>query len=176
MKYNINELLDKKKELDSQISEMLNINQVDLTYEKQNFKDLHNNTEKAYELRPQKSLDQFSQKFNGLVSELSEIKTAISIFNAQETSALLYKRESVRNKITYLNNVKRALTPIQPNQGRKVTRHDVNNVALEVVDFEIRPMFEVEVVEKQLNEASAEERKLNTQIQRVNLNAEIELE
>ncbi len=173
-KYNINELLEKKKELESQIQEELNIDSNTLVYQKEKLKDLQNNIDRDIEVRPKKSLNEYSQKHNGLVSELSKIKTAISKFNAEFVSENLYKREASRNKIEYLKRIKSNLKK-DKQEGRRVTRTNSDGVALEIVDFEIRPMFEYEEVEKLINQTSAEERKLNTEIQKINLNAEIEL-
>lgn len=173
--YNINELLEMKKELENQIMEELNVNAIDLIYEKQTIRDLTNkDNNREIEIRKQIDLNNFSMKYNGLVKRLSEIKTAIAKFNADKISELLYNRESARNRIEYLKRLKTNIKK-DKQEGRNVTRQNSEGVALEIVDFEVRPMFELEDIEKQLNETCAEERKLNTEIQRINLNAQIEL-
>lgn len=174
-KYNINELLEKKKELEEQILENLTINEQDLIYEKQTINDVINKgNNRTIETRKQITLKNFTQKFNNLIVELSKIKTTIIEFNAVNTSDLLHDRESTRNKIGYLKVIKSNLKK-DVQQGRKITRQNNNGETIEFVDFEIKPMFEMDEVEKQLNESCAEERKLNTEIQKINLNAEIEL-
>lgn len=174
--YNINELLEKKKELETQITEVLGeLNSKELTYEKQTFIDLVNKTEKEFEIKKKQDLTQFSQKYLGLVDELAKIKTAISKFNADNVAELLYKREKARTTLQYLKKIKETL-PKNKNVGTKVHRQNSEGVALEVVDYEIVPLFNIEAVEKRLNETAAEERKVNTEIQKINLNATIDLE
>lgn len=174
-KYNLNELLERKKELETKIQEENNINANNLVYEKQTIVDVNNTkNSRVIETRPQVSLNDFTMKFNGLLNELTKIKTEIVKFNAENNINLLNKRESAREKIKYLTKIKQNLKK-DKQEGRKTTRTDNTGVALEYVDFTIKPMFDIEEVEKQLNESSAEERKLNTQIQKINLNAQIEL-
>lgn len=174
--YNINELLERKKELEEQLVETSNFQQTDLVYEKQKIVDVTNKgNNREIETRKQISLNDFTMKYNGLLNELSKIKIAIAKFNAENTSELLYKRESARNRIEYLRKIKSNLKK-DKQEGRKVTRQNNEGETLEFVDFEIRPMFTIEEVEKQFNETAAEERKLNTQIQKINLDAKISLE
>ena len=56
-----------------------------------------------------------------------------------------------------------------------MNRQDKDGVALEISDFKIEPMFTREEVEKLMNNLASQERKINTEVQRLNLNAQIEL-
>lgn len=174
-KYNINELLDKKKHLDEQINENLIIKSNDLTYIEENTIDRVNpkNNRKSVP-KSRVNLKEFSQTINGYVNELASVKTAIQQYNSGEVSSLLQKRESVRTKIQYLKNIKNNL-PRDMKKGRTVLTQDKENVPIEILEQTHEPMFELSEVEKQLNELCAEERKFNTDIQRLNLNAEITL-
>jgi len=175
MKYNINELLEKKKEIETQIRDFATeITALSLTYKKDVYTDLASKEEKVYEDKKKLSLNEYTQKFNGLVEELAKIKTAISKFNAEFTAELLYKREKARNTFMCLNSIKNHL-PTNDEKGRKVTRTNNEGIALEMYDFEKVPMFAMNELENRINETAAEERKLNTKIQLLNLQAEIEL-
>ena len=108
--YNINELLERKKELEAQVTETLNgISAEELTYKKENHIELATNRNKEFENKEKQDLNKFSIKFNGLVDELARIKTAVSKFNAENISELLYKRETARNTVAYLNKIKQYL-------------------------------------------------------------------
>ncbi len=174
-KYNINELLEKKKHLDAQISEKLSVDVKELTYVEETIID-RNDSKNNRTTIPRKRVDLqgFSQTVNGYVDELAAVKTAIQKYNSGEVSAILQKRESVRTKIQYLTNIK-GILPRDMQKGRNVISQDVNNVPIEVLEATTEPMFELSIVEAVLNEYCAEERKLNTQIQKLNLNAEITL-
>lgn len=173
--YNINELLDKKKHLDEQISEKLSVETKELTYVEETIID-RNDSKNNRTTIPRKRVDlqKFSQTVNGYVDELAKVKTAIQEYNSGEVSSILQKRESVRTKIQYLKNIKDRL-PRDMQRGRNVISQDSNNVPIEVLEQTNEPMFELSIVETQLNEYCAEERKLNTEIQKLNLNAEITL-
>lgn len=173
--YNINELLEKKKELESQISEVKNYTTTqNLTYKKETYTDFtqKNSKPKVIEPREKLTLNKYSEKFMSLVSELAKTKTAIAQFNALHTAELLYKREKARLSIDFLKMLKTNL-PKENQEFRKVLRQNSEGVSLEIVDVEVKPMFSIEDVEKYLNETAAEERKLNTQIQKINLDAKI---
>lgn len=172
--YNINELLERKKELEQQIQELRDIDSNELQYQKEIFTDVNSGQIKTYEHREKVSLIDYTMKFNGLLEELAKIKTTIAKFNAKEISEMLYKRDLCRTKHDYLKNIKNKLSK-NKQQGRKVTRQNNEGVALEFVDFELSPMFSIEEVEKQMNETAAEERKLNTEIQKLNLNAKLKI-
>jgi hypothetical protein len=59
--------------------------------------------------------------------------------------------------------------------NREVTREDKDGVALETVETTIEPMFTREEIEALMDKLAAQERKINTEIQRINLNAKIKL-
>lgn len=173
--YNINELLERKKHLDEQISESISIRGDDLTYREEKTIDRLNSTNNRVSILKQKvTLDKFSQTINGYIDELAKTKIVIQTYNSGEVSKLLQKRDSVRTKIRFLKKIKMSL-PKDTQNGRKVISQDSNNVPIEIAEITVEPMFEFSDVEKQLNELSAEERKLNTEIQKLNLNAEITL-
>lgn len=174
-KYNINELLEKKKHLDEQIGEKLDVEGKDLTYVEETIIDRTNPKNNRKNI-PRKRIDlkKFSQVVNGYVDELAKVKTAVQKYNSGEVSTLLQKRESVRTKIQYLKNIKDVL-PRDMQKGRNVLSQDANNIPIEVLEATNEPMFELSKVETQLNEYCAEERKLNTEIQKLNLNAKITL-
>ena len=173
--YNINELLEKKKELEAQIVEVQsNINGDELTYHKEVQVDVSTKQTKEFEKRERVDLKKYTQKFEGLVSELNKVKTAIQKFNAENITEKLYDREKARKSYDYYTRIKNNL-PKTKNAGRKTLRQDKDGNTLEYVDFEVEPMFSVEEVDKRLNEIAAQERKINTEIQKINLNAKIEL-
>jgi len=174
-KYNINELLEKKKELESQILEKGNVEVDDLRYVEEETID-YTNEKNNRTLKPKVkvSLIDFSQTFNGFVEELSKVKTAIQKYNSEKVLGRLQERESVRKKIVFLQAIKKRL-PVEVKFGQKVSRQDKDGQTLEIVKVKQEPMFEMKDVEKQLNALSAQERKLNTEIQKLNLDASIEL-
>lgn len=174
-KYNINELLDLKKHLEEQVSDGLEVNLKELTFTKETIIDRTNDKNNRESIpRSRVSLQEFSRTINGYVDELAKVKIAIQKYNSGEVSTLLQKRESTRTKIQYLKNIKREL-PRDMRKGRNVLTQDKDNVPIEVVEVINEPMFELKEVDTQLNELCAEERKLNTEIQKLNLNAEITL-
>lgn len=172
-KYNINELLDKKKELESQIKEF-SVTEDSLTYTKDKFIDLNSKYVKEVELKPKITLKVYIEKYIGITGELAKIKSAIAKFNAKHTCELLVKREKVRVEIMLLDEIKLKL-PTGNKIGKDVVRTNSEGIALEMKEYEILPMFSIDSLDKMKNELSAEERKLNTQIQKINLDANLEL-
>jgi len=175
-KYNINELLEKKKELEEQIFEKVSsVNGEELKYRKDVTID-HTREDRTSEYvpRPKQNIDQFTQETFGLIDELVKVKTAIQKYNAQKVLGELQKREAVRIKHKYLDSIKHNL-PENKEHKRQVTRQDKDGVALETTEITVEPMFEKKDVEKRMNEFAAQERKINTDIQKQNLNAKIQL-
>jgi len=173
--YNINELLEKKKELEKQVEQKGEVTAKELVYEKQVRTDYTNKDNTSeFEARKKVSLEEYSKEFNSIVQELSRVKTAIQKHNAVTVVERLQERDCVRRQIRFLNNVKTNLHK-EKQQNRQVTRQDAEGRTLEIADISIEPMFPLEDVESQLNSLSSRERKLNTEIQRLNLEAEISL-
>lgn len=172
-KYNVNELLEKKKDLEKQLEEFGSISQNDLEYDKKIFIDHTNDDkEKVIEQRPRITLNEFTKKYNTAVLELSGVNIAIQKHNAKAVVELLQKRESFRKRISFLENIKRML-PKNKEHQRGISRQKDDKI-LETVEVIKEPMFSLDDIEKQYNECAAEERKLNTEIQKINLNAQIE--
>lgn len=175
-KYNINELLEKKKYLERQLVEKTGVQQEkDLSYVEEKTIDRKNpdNNRKTVP-KAKVELTGYTNVAYGLIDELAKVKEAIQKFNSGEVLSLLQKRTAVRNKLSYLNNIKAAL-PRDRNSSRQVLSEDSEGNPVEIKETVVEPMFGYEVVEKHLNELSAEERKLNSEIQKLNLNAEITL-
>ena len=174
-KYNINELLDEKKHLEEQIIEKVNVSSRDLTFVKETTidrQDKKNNREIV--LKPKVSLVNFSQVYNGYVDKLAKVKTAIQKFNANDVAELLQNRDAVRSKILLLKSVKDHL-PDDLAKSRSVISTDKDGSPIEVLETINEPMFELSDIDTQLDKFCTEERKLNTDIQRLNLSAEITL-
>jgi hypothetical protein len=174
--YNINELLEKKKTLEQQEAEFRgNINATDLTYREEKIIDhTASKNNRVIVARSKITLADYCQKYNGIVDELKRCKTAIQKYNAQKVLGLIQERDGVRKKIILLENLKRII-PRNKATGRKVTRQDKDGVALETIEVTEEPMFTREDIDKQFDTLAAQERKLNTEIQRENLNAKIEV-
>ena len=175
-KYNINELLEKKKDLEEKVVEAVDdIEESDLEYTKEIVID-HTREDKQsiYEPRKQETLENYSQQMYGYIGELAEVKTAIQKYNAESILGKLQIRESTRIKINYLKTIRKKL-PSDVGHDRIVTRRDKDNVALESKDVTTGPMFNIKEIDKQLDQLAAQERKVNTAIQRLNLEAEIEI-
>jgi len=176
-KYNINELLEKKKELEEQIEDaMEEITPEELTYIEEKVTDYSGDKEKItpYVKRDKKSLTEFCQTIFGYIDELAKVKTAIQKYNADNILGDLQKREATRNKISILERIKLSV-PVNEQHTRNVTRKGKEDETLEITEVTKKPMFDRKEVDKQKNEYSAQERKLNTQIQKQNLNATIEI-
>ncbi len=175
-KYNINELLEKKKELERQIVDKVQeVNCEELKYRKELTVDHTRDDRKSeYIPREKQTVDQFCHEIYGLIDELMKVKTAIQKYNASKVLGELQKREAVRVKHKFLEAVKGNL-PKDKEHSKKVTRQDKEGVALETTEISVEPMFERKEVEKRLNELASQERKINTGIQKQNLNAKIEL-
>lgn len=175
-KYNINELLEKKKELEEQILEKTKgLTTKDMEFRKEVIIDhTHEDRESKYTPKPKQSLNEFCQVVFGLIDELEKVKIAIQKYNADKVLGDIQKRESARIKYSYLSQMKKLL-PSDKSHSRKVTRQDKEGVALETTDITTEPFFDTEEIEKQMNQFAAQERKINTTIQKKNLEAEIEL-
>jgi hypothetical protein len=173
--FNINELLERKKELENKIKIELDVDKESLLFVEQTITD-HTNPKnnKKIVLREKKSLVDYSQKFNGMAEELAKVKTAIQKHNADAVLGKLHERESVRKKIEYLNKIKMFLTKDKKYQ-RSVTRTGKEGETLETTEITNEPMFSRDEVDKQLNQLAAQERKINTEIQKLNLEAKVTL-
>lgn len=173
--YNINELLERKKDLENQIAEKRKINPEELKYAKETYTDHTNATNtKVYEARPRVTLDEYARIMQSLTEELSKVKTAIQKYNAEKVLDLIHEREAARTKIAYFKDVKANLLR-DTQHGRRVTRQNKDGETLESADVLVEPMFKVEEVQKRIDQLAAQERKLNTAIQKQNLDASIEV-
>jgi hypothetical protein len=173
-KYNINELLDKKKDLEKQLDNFKKVDTLELLYTKEVFTD-HSNDDKTktIEKRPKITFAEYTQKFNTTIEELRKINIAIQKHNANNVVELLQQRDEARAKIAYLDSIIMYL-PRDRNHQRGVSRQHEGKI-IESVEMITEPMFDIKEIEKQYNEAAALERKLNTNIQKINLNSEVEL-
>jgi hypothetical protein len=174
--FNVSELLERKKEIEGRMKEIIVLNPDELVYETQETVDYTAKKEdkkKVFTPRERVDLNSFLAEFNGLVSELAKVKTAIANFNAESVAELLMQREEARQKIAMFQRIKQVFPKKLPTQSREVTREGSEGETLEAKHILKEPMFPLSSVEKQLNEACAQERKLNTEIQKLNLNAKI---
>ena len=94
--------------------------------------------------------------------------------NSAVLAGKICERESFRKKIAYLQTIKSNLGR-EKGINRAVTRKDAMNVTLEVQETTGEPMFHYKEVEKMIDQFATQERKLNTEIQRLNLEQNIEL-
>lgn len=173
--FNINELLEQKKHLESKIKEKTDtLNDNELKYVKEVVTDHKNNTTRDYTPREKIALNTFLNEFNGLVDQLASVKTAIQRYNAESVLGKLHEREATRLKQSYVTAVKKKLLREKQYQ-RKILRQDKDGGALETSEVTVEPMFEYSEVEKLLDTLAATERRVNTEIQKINLNAEIKL-
>lgn len=173
-KYNINELLEKKKDIEQEINN-IQINSSDLIYTKTTYIDtLNSKNNREIITRDKIDLENYTAKFYGLIEELTKIKTAIQEFNAKEVLGLLHQRTALREKINYLKIIKNNLKT-DKKFNRTTTRQDERGQALEITEIMSEPMFELSKIEKWENELASQQRKINTEIQKLNLNAQIEL-
>lgn len=172
--FNINELLDKKKQLEEQEKEFINgIEAKDLLYRVDNVTD-HTNNKNNRQLIPRQkqTLTEFCQKYNGMVDELKSIKIAIQKYNASKVVDKIQERDNARKKLVLLEKLKELVTR-EKKFGRQVSRQDKDGVALETVQSTEEPMFTREEIDSFYDEVAAQERKCNTEIQKENLNAKI---
>lgn len=136
----------------------------------------HTNGDKKNEYVPRSkvTLVEFTHKVFGMIDELEKVKTLIQKYNAENVLGEIQKRESARNRIGFLNLIKKNL-PRDVQHSRDVSREDGEGVALESLDITIEPMFNVDDVDTMHNQFAAQERKINTSIQKKNLEAKIEI-
>lgn len=176
MKYNVNELLEKKKDLESQLKEKISVSSDDVKFIEDKVID-HTNDKNNRTITPRAKVNlvEFTRTFFGIADELARVKTAIQQYNANKVAAMLQERDSIRGKIGYLKSIKLVL-PTKSDYGRNINRQDKDGVTLETFERRTEPMFPKEEVEKQINQLAAQERKLNTAIQRMNLEAEVEVQ
>jgi len=111
---------------------------------------------------------------NSLGTELASIKSAIQDYNAKEVLGLLAQRDSLRLQIEYFKKIQ-SILPTEKKQGSRILRRGEKGETLEDLWQIAEPMFDYREIEKRIDELSAEQRKINTEIQRRNLNAKIEL-
>jgi len=174
-KFNINELLERKKEIEQQIESEVAPEAKELQFIEQTITDYTNpKNNKKITTREKVDLNAFGNKFNGMVDELAKIKTAIQRYNAENVLGKLNDRDAVRKKIEFLTNIKSALIKEKQYQ-KKVTREGKDGETLESTEIVMEPMFSRDDVEKQLNQLCAQERKINTEIQKLNLNANVKI-
>ena len=119
-------------------------------------------------------MSNFVTEYINASDELSKIKTTIQKHNADILSGKICERESLRRKISYLGILK-TLTGREKQSKREVTRKDANQITLEAQETTFEPMFLHKEIEKMVNEFAIQERKINTEIQRLNLEKAIEL-
>ncbi len=173
--YNINELLEKKKHFESQIEEKLIVRAEELTYVEEITLDRINSKNNRTVIPKQRvNLKAFTQEMNGIIDELYETKKAIQRYNTGNVLELIQERNAVRTKTRLLKEIKKHL-PRDMKKGRNVLSQDREGNPIEIRESILEPMFDVGSVDKQLNELAAQERKLNTEIQKLNLNAKITL-
>lgn len=175
MKYNVNELLEMKKSLEQKLQEMLAIRKEELlftTVKTIDYTNEKNNREVV--ARSAVKLDEYITEYTKAVDELSKVKTAIQKHNADVLTGKICEREALRRKILYLNTIKANLGR-DKQFARTVTRKDTNQVTLEVQETTAEPMFQYKEIEKLTDEFAKQERKINTEIQRLNLEKTIEL-
>jgi len=175
--YNINELLEYKKELEADIGQKNSeITNESLKYEEFNTTD-HKNSKrnKTYTPRKKVSLTDYYQELFGLIDELARVKIAIQKYNAEQVVDELHKRTALRMKHEVLTNIRSNL-PKKKHRQSSVTRENTETgEALESEEHIVEPMFPIKDVEDQLRQTASEERKTNTQIQKTNLSAKITL-
>ena len=191
--YNINELLEKKKQLEEQEKELIQgVDAEDVTYRLETIVD-HTSKKNNRQIESKKkvTLLEFMQRYNGTIDELTRVKTAIQKYNADNILGKIQERDNNRKKIRFLEKLfsvivsfkkkirflekLKAVALREKKIGRQVTRQDKDGVALETVEVIVEPMFTREEIDKKFDELAAQERKINTEIQRENLNAKISL-
>ena len=175
--YNINELLEKKKAIEKELMEKARINSQDLIFEKRKIIDHKNESRtRDYLPRDQAKLGEFVLEVSSLSQELARVKSAIAKHNVQKLEGLLQDRESLRLQRDFLTSLRDILRRIKKTFNRDVTREVVDTgEALETTEITTQPMFAVKEVEKMLSNIAEQERKINTEIQKINLSAKVEL-
>ncbi len=175
--YNINELLEKKKAIEKELMEKSRINSEDLIFEKQKIID-HKNEKRTKEYVPREKigLTNYVTEVSSLAKELAQVKSAIAKHNVDALEGLLQNREALRLQRDFLTALKDTLKKVKKTFVRNVTRevHDTGE-ALETTETTTEPMFSGKEVEKMLSNVAEQERKINTEIQKVNLSAQVEL-
>ena len=175
MKYNVNELLEMKKAFEKKLEELSQIRKEDLVFVTIKTID-YTNEKNTRELvaRPRINASDFVSEFTKVADELAKVKAAIQKHNAESLTGKICERESLRRKIVYLDLVKSNLGR-DKQFGRTVTRKDINQATQEVQETLGEPMFDYKDIEKMVDEFAKQERKTNTEIQRLNLEKTIEL-
>ena len=175
-KYNINELLERKNEIEAQVKDLVKMVTSDILKYRKEVRIDHTNGDKTSEYipRPRVTLTLFTRKVFERVEELEKVKTLIQKYNAENVLGEIQRRESARNKIGYLNLIKKNL-PRDTQHSRDVSREDGEGVALESLDVTTEPMFPADDVDVMHDQFAAQERKINTSIQKKNLEAIIEI-
>ena len=175
MKYNVNELLEMKKSLEEKLGELSQIRKEDLLFVTIKTIDYTNEkNSREMTLRPRTLASEFVSEFTKTADELAKVKAAIQKHNAEVLTGKICEREAVRRKIVYLDLIKGNLG--RDKQFRRdVTRKDTNQVTQEVQETTGEPMFAYKDIEKMVDEFAKQERKVNTEIQRLNLEKTIEL-
>lgn len=173
--YNVNELLEKKKMLEGQVKEKIMVEPEMLRYTEKKIIDhaTPKNTRTVVP-RQKQNLVEFSRAFFGMVDELKKVKTVTQEYNAKHVLGMLQERESIRTKHAYLGLLRQNVIR-EKKFNREVTREDKDGVALESEETTIEPMFTREEIEALMDKLAAQERKINTEIQRINLNAKIKI-
>ena len=175
--YNINELLELKKELEESIVEKHNeITNTSLTYEETITTD-HVNAKrnKTYKPREKIALEQYYQEVYGLIDKLAKVRVAIQKYNAQQVVEMLQKRDGFRQKHAVLMKIKGNLPKKKSRASNPIRTKDETGEVLESQEYIAEPMFSIAEIDKQLSQLSSEERKINTEIQRTNLNAKVSI-
>ncbi|MEK6935850.1 MAG: hypothetical protein AABW67_03615 [Nanoarchaeota archaeon] len=129
---------------------------------------------RTIETRPKIVAAEYVIEFNKTADEIAKIKTAIQKHNAETLSGKICEREAIRKKINFLYAIKQLLKR-EPQTRRDVTRKDINNVTLETQETIIEPMFSFKEIDKMKDEFGKQERKINAEIQKLNLDKTVEL-
>lgn len=176
MEYNVNELIEKRKHLEEKLKtfESQEITANKLVYTKIEMRD---STGKADVIQESKKVTftDFFNEYAQISNELARIKAAISEYNARVLKDKLFARDEVRRQINCLKLILAKLPSDPTTQfGNRQTDKE-GRIILTQYNY-VNPMFEQKEVSKRFDELAALERKLNTEIQRLNLNEKVTLD
>ena len=173
--YNINELLDMRKHLEAKQKEVENsLTPQKLCTMEETERDLMNGKERQIRKSDVHTLEDIAAEHAQVTSELVKVKTAITKYNATVLQDKLFKREECRNKIAYMNSVKKML-PMNPEYTKQIISQSKEGVVQLLLERKVIPSFSREAIDKMTDQFAKEERKLNTEIQKLNLEQKIEV-
>jgi len=175
MGYNINELLDKRKHDKEKLAELARNELDNRTFfaVKEVELDKDGKEKLIKEEKPVAAKEFFSQ-FSEVLDEIASATTAITKYNATVLKDLLAHRDAVREKIRILKVLKQRV-PIDSKIERSILAQSKEGEITRYLMRTHTPLFERKEVEKMADEFAKEERKLNTEIQKLNLEQKIEL-